>query len=170
MGFDSRFIQPGKLMIDVDHYEVHARNMFTMSKTNRTVANNHYVYYRIKPTTKECHLQINLAAEGKAYLRTYNTTTFPLVNVPVTPFNRFVGGVGPTTEIYTLETDVANLVGVLRGDDAFGAGGSSPQRVGGSTGSRLETIIPPGEELLIEVQNVRGSDAYIDMILNFYEQ
>lgn len=172
MSFDSRTVRPPTLSVGEEHYETHARNMFTVSKTNRVVPNSNYVYYRIKPVNKECHLQINWGTEGKGYLRTFSSnSTFPLVNTPVTPFNRVIGATQQAeTLIYTLQTATANLLGTQRGDDAIGSGGASPTQAGGQAGGRLETIIPPGYEMLIEIQNVRGSDAYVNVILNFYEQ
>jgi hypothetical protein len=172
MSFDSRLLRPAVLAIGEEHYETHARNLFTISKTNRTVPNNNYVYYRIKPVDKECHIQINWSSEGKGYLRTYSIdTAFPLVSTAITPFNRVIGSSRTATTLcYTLETATANVLGTLRGDDAIGASGAAPSQAGGASGGRLETVIPPGHEFLIEIQNVRGSAGYINVILNFYEQ
>ena len=64
-------------------------------------------------------------------------------------------------KMYTLQTATANLLGTMRGDDAVGASGNPNTQAGGGGNGRLETIIPQGKELLIEVQNVAGATKYI---------
>lgn len=171
MGFDSRTVRPPTLAIDLDHFEIHQGNLYTFSKTFRTVPNNDYIYIRISPQSKQCHAQINFSAEGKAYLRTYQHTSFPLVNEEYIPWSRNLAlSTTPTVKMYTLQTATVNLLGTLRGDDAVGASGNPNTQAGGSGQGRLETIIPQGKELLIEIQNVAGSAKYINVIINFYEQ
>jgi len=170
MSFHSNTVRPPVMNVDVEYYEVHAENLFTVSKTFRVVPDNNYAYIRIKPTTKSCHVQINWATEGKAYLRTFEGASFPLVNSAYIPWNRVIGSIKTaTTEVYTLQTATANLIGSMRGDDAAGASGNPNTQAGGAGSGRLETVILPGYELLIEVQNVAGANKYIDLILNFYE-
>jgi hypothetical protein len=135
------------------------------------VPDNNYIYIRISPQSKQCHAQINWGAEGKAYLRTYQHTSFPLVTTEYTPWSRNLSlNTTSTVKMYTLETATANLLGTLRGDDAIGASGNPNTQAGGSGNGRLETIIPQGKELLIEIQNVAGSSKYINVVINFYEQ
>jgi hypothetical protein len=169
MGFDSKTVMPPRLMVDVEHFNIHASNLFTVSKTNRVVPTNNYVYHRIKPTTKSCHVKINWGTEFKSYFRTYEGAVFSTVTDPYIPFNRVIGSsVACKTEWYTLQTDTAIALGTLRGDDAVGANGNPQQRAGGSGGGSLESVILPGQEMLIEVQNV-GVEGYIDITCNFYE-
>jgi hypothetical protein len=169
MSFDYKTVRPPILSIDNEHWEIHGGNFYTVSKTNRVVPTNHYVYHRIKATDLSCHVKISWGTEFKCYLRTYEGSVFSVVNVPYLPFNRIIGLDKPClTEWYTLQTATPVNLGVLRGDDAVGASGNPQQRAGGSGSGSLETIIPPNQEMLIEVQNV-GVEGYIDITCNFYE-
>ena len=170
MSFNSSTVRPPVMLVDVDHYEVHAGNLYTYSITERAVPENNYLQLRIKPTTKSCHVTISIGCEGKSYIKTFKNTAFPLVNAKKTPFNRHMAfGNNSVTEVYTLVTTTGNLLGSLRGDDAVGVGGSAPAQAGGSSSGRLETIVTPSNELLIEVQNVANGSKYINIVINFYE-
>ena len=171
LGFDSRTVRPPTLAIDLEHFEIHLGNLYTFSQTFRTVADNNYIYIRISPQSNQCHAQINWGAEGKAYLRTFVHTSFPLVTTEYVPWSRNIAlTTVPTVKMYTLQTATANLLGTMRGDDAVGASENPNNQAGGSGNGRLETVIPQGKELLIEVQNVAGASKYINVVINFYEQ
>ena len=68
------------------------------------------------------------------------------------------------------ENPVINVLGTLRGNDFVGSSGATPTRIGGSGLGDTETIINAVTELLIEVQNVRGSASDINFIFNLYER
>ena len=138
-------------VIDVLHEAVHEKKMHTISLTTLSVA------------------RLAWGSEGKSRLKTYIGTTYSANGTVYTPFNR------QTKEANNLECVVyvnptINVLGTARGNDFVGSGGATAQRIGGTGSSDIETIVNAGTELLIEVQNVRGSASDLNLICNIYER
>lgn len=155
--------------IDVLHQAVHMKKMHTLSYTKLNVADNGTLKVTITASaTKDIHIRLAWASEGKSRLKTYSGSTFN-GGTPKVPFNRIVGE--PSNLECTILIDPTVTVnGTQRGDDFVGGGGATAQRFGGTGSSDIETIIKAGQTMLIEIINVRGSASDLNIIANLYER
>jgi hypothetical protein len=108
-------------------------------------------------------------SEGKSRLKTYINTTYSAAGTAYTPFNRKTGTVSNFGGTIAIDPTI-NVIGTMRGNDFLGTGGAASSRIGGTGASDIETIVSAGTELLIEIQNVRGSASDLDFIANLYER
>lgn len=156
--------------IDIIHQTVHQGYMHTLSHTKLNVADNGFLRVRfVAPADKDIHIRISWASEGKSRLKTYIGTTYTANGTPIVPFNRKTGLASNLQGTYFIDPTI-NVLGTLRGNDFLGAGGGVSARVGGTGSSDIETIISAGTELLVEIQNVRGSASDLNLIANLYER
>lgn len=158
------------VIIDVLHQLVHKSYMHTLSYTKLAVADNGYLRVRfVAPADKDIHLRLAWASEGKSRLKSYVGTTYTANGTAITPFNRKTSKPNLLTGSFYIDPTI-NVLGTLRGNDFLGAGGGAASRVGGTGSSDIETIVSAGTELLIEIQNVRGSASDLNFIANLYER
>ncbi len=152
---------------DLTHEKVHEGISFVSNTLFTSVADSDSVYVRFKATTKAMHIIFKVEVEGKSFLKTYEGTTYTDDGTAVNVFNRVVGGgVTETGEVY--KTPTIDVLGAQRGNRLIPAGRGGTA-TGGSGGNRVESIILPGNELLIEVENASGQSRDIDIVADWYE-
>lgn len=156
--------------IDIIHQTVHQGYMHTLSHTKLNVADNGFLRVRfVAPVDKDIHIRIAWTSEGKSRIKSYVGTTYIAPGTPKVPFNRKTALSSNLGGTYFIDPTI-NVLGTLRGDDFLGTGGSAAARLGGTGASDIESIISAGTELLIEIQNVRGSASDLNIIANLYER
>ncbi len=156
-----------EITIDLGHQKIHEGNSFVVNELFNSVSNGDSVYVRFKAISQSMHIIFRVEVEGKAFLKTYEGTTYTNDGTVVTPFNRIVGdGKSVDAEIY--HTPTINTLGTQRGNRLIPAG-TGGTATGGSGGSRAESIILPGNELLVEVENASGQARDIDIIADWYQ-
>jgi hypothetical protein len=143
-----------QISIDYEHQKVHEGRHYTANYLEKAVANNGFIRLRFTTGARAVHIIFEIDAEGKAYWQTYNGTTYTIDGtlpdgVKLTFFNRFIENDGTTTIVRYNPT--VNVIGTLRGNRVLW-GGLGPQSTGGSSQSRIESIIPP-----MVMQNVSGN-------------
>ena len=159
--------KPTSISIDVGHQKIHEGNSFVINKLFSGVVDDDSVYVRFKAISQSMHIVFKVEVEGKAFLRTYEGTTYTDDGTVVTPFNRIVSdGKSVDAEIY--HTPTINTLGTQRGDRLIPAG-TGGAATGGSGGSRVESVMLPGNELLVEVQNVSTKTRDIDIVADWYQ-
>lgn len=162
------------LSIDVTHQKVHEGVSYTANYLKKAVANNGFLRLHFKTGIASAHLVIELECEGKVYFRTYSGVTFTdegnppseLLTSELTLFNRLVCATnGNKTNVFS---DPVFTGGLLRGNRMlpFGTGGTAS---GGSSSSRIESIICPNSSFVIELQNVSGQARDLGIVLDWYE-
>ena len=159
--------KPTAIMIDLEHQKIHEGNSFVINKLFSGVADGDSVYVRFKAISQSMHIIFKAEVEGKAFLKTYEGTTYTDDGTIVTPFNRIVGD-GNVVDAEIYHTPTINTLGTQRGDRLIPAG-TGGTATGGSGGSRIESVILPGNELLLEVQNVSTKTRDIDIIADWYQ-
>ena len=156
--------------IGVLHQTVHKGYMHTLSYTSLAVVNDGYLRVRfVAPADKDIHLRLAWTSEGKSRLNSYVGTTYTGDGTPIIPFNRQTGKVSNLEGTYFINPTI-NVLGTRRGNDFIGASGAAASRVGGTGASDIETIVSAGTELLVEIQNVRGSASDLNLVANLYER
>jgi len=155
--------------IDVYHNKVHGGQIFTISKTFKSIAENEYARLHITSGSKEVHFTFSFTTEGKSYLNTYAGTTYTNVGTSQPIFNRKpASGSTPISQAWI--TPTVNVLGTLRGDDFVGAGGNVQTQAGGTGAEGLESIIPPNTDFMFQFQNVGSGAKDVGIIVNFYEE
>ena len=154
--------------IEVVHQAVHERKMHTVSYADELVVNGGSLFVVIKATTKDIHARLAYNGEGKTRLRTYVGFTYT-GGTPYIPFNRQTGAVGNIVGEILINPTITDF-GTMRGNDFLGTGGARAQRVGGTGSSDIESIVNAGDELLVEILNLRGSASDLGFIGNMYER
>lgn len=163
--------------LDTVHSKIHTGETYTSNWLAVGVANDGFARLRFKATTKQCHLVINYNSDGKAYFRTYYGTTYTAngtapeggATANLSSFQRnSIPNIAPTATVF--HTPTVNVLGSRRGNQLIN-GGTGNNTTGGGGGTRLESIINPNEDLLIEIQNKSGAAGTKDIgfILDWYE-
>ena len=153
------------------HQLVHEGRMYTANHLSKVVANDGFIRLYVKSgATSETHIEFTVSTEGKAYLKTISAPTIVTPgtlpdNINLTLFNRKGGTNGPNAEVRYGTTYTG---GTLRGNKVV-LGGTGGQSVGSSTGTRIESVILPGEDIIIEMQNVSGQAKDMEIDIDFYE-
>lgn len=158
------------VQIDYIHNKIHQGAMFDADKVFLSVANNTSSYMCIKSTTREVHLTIAISTEGTCYVNSYIDTTYTDCGTQITAFNRKIDDgseASPTAEVY--HTPTIEDLGTQRYEQLL-PGGSRNFAQGGSGSSRIETILYPGKELLVEITNVSGSTIDQGVVFEWYEE
>lgn len=155
-------------IIEWEHHMVHKGQAYTASIYSSQVANNGYLDVRITGVKKDCHVKVSYTSEGKAFFKTYSGTTYSNDGTTVTPFNRCLCSTNVAKTLIR-KAPTVNVLGTLRLEEFVGSGGAAVARAGGTGGGQLETIINPGYDLLLRLQNVSGNASDLQITLNFYE-
>jgi len=155
------------ISIDYEHHMVHREKTFSVSYTSTSVASNGYLDIRVTGVTNDAHLKINYTTEGKARLKTYVGTTYTVDGTSYTPFNRCICSTNVATTLIRINPTI-NVLGTIRADEFVGSAAAS-NRAGGVGGGSIESIVNPGYDLLIRLQNVAATAADLCLVLNFYE-
>lgn len=154
--------------IEVLHALVHAKKMYTISSRHDTPQNGKHSIL-ITAGAKDIHLRIGYSSEDFAFFNTYSNVV-PTGGSAYPAFNRFVGSAA-NTPLYTVLKNITSFTGgQVRGQDFVGKAGVASQRAGGTGASDIETIIPAGSNLLIELQRVDSGNAFTGIICNLYER
>jgi len=152
--------------IDPVHQAIHERGMYVISKTFLAVANSGYARIHIVPPAGyEAHVRLSVNTEGKCYLKTYTGTTYTNAGTAMTPFNRATSGGASTLLAY--HTPTINVLGTPRGDDMVG-GGFGGNSFGANANQEFESVIAPGTDFMLELQNEAGSAKDINLVFNYY--
>lgn len=155
------------IAIDLTHQKVHEGASFVINGTFANIANGESAYARFKAVEQTMHIVFQIEVEGKAFFRTYSGTTYTDDGTAVAPFNRIVGSdIEVDAEVY--HTPVVDVLGTRRGNRLIPAG-TGGTATGGAIGSVRESIILPGEELLVEVKNASGQIRDISIVADWYQ-
>ncbi len=157
--------------IDIAHHKIHEGVTFTADYLKEAVANDGFERVHIKAVDKHIHLVIKSDVGGKFTFKTYSDTTYTALGtlsngVNLTKYNRKIGGDNSNALVYFAPT--VNALGTLRVNTLL-PGGTGPQTTGASDGSRVETIIPAGHDLLLVYQNKSGQAKDMSVTLEWYE-
>lgn len=144
-------------------------NLFTISKKILGIANDGYARLRLHNISdKRIVPSINVGADAKSYLNTYVNTTYSNDGTEVIPFNRKTSQ-GKLSQTKAYINPAITQLGSKRGDDII-LGSTGPQKIGGSAGGDSVTVLMPGDDLLIEVQNKSGAQTIdVNFIVNYVE-
>ena len=155
--------------IDVEHHAIHEGIEFEYDRLFTAVAQDGYVRIHIfNDDGKELHVQFFTDTEAKAYVKSYIDSTYTNAGTLVTQWNRKTGATTVSVaKVY--HTPTVNVLGSLRVTAMTGASGNQSNQAGGSTGSRVESIITTGHDILIEVQNKGSSAKDIAISARWYE-
>ena len=164
------------ITIDFVHQKVHEGVSYTVNYLEKALANNGYARLHVKTGARSAHIIIDVEAEGKAYFRSISDpvvtvdgtapTTSTDIGTKLTLFNRCGHcSNGNTSQVFFGPTFTG---GSLRGNRMFpfGVGGTA---VGGSSQSRVESILAPNKSYIFEVQNVSGQARDVGIVLDWYE-
>lgn len=154
--------------IDFEHHMVHKGDTYTVSYLSKGVANNGYLDIHVTGVTNDAHIKISYSSEGKSYFNSYAGTTYSNQGTSITPFNRCICQTNTATTLVR-HTPVINVLGTLRTSEFIGSSGAAVVRAGGTGGGNIESIVNPGYDLLVRLQNVSGSASDLQITLNFYE-
>lgn len=160
--------KPTSITIGLEHQKVHEGVSFTWTYLWQGVVNNGFVRVQIKAISKSLHIILGIEASGKSYWSSYGGTTYVDDGILESGFNRIVGGgLTQTAEVY--RDPVVDVLGASRGVRLIPAG-TGGNATGGATGARIESIVPAGNNLLFEVQNVSGQARDIGIFFDWYEE
>ena len=159
------------MTIDLVHQRIHEGVSYVANYYQSAIPNNEFRRIRIKATQKHIHLLIEFTTTAKFTFKTYSGTTYTEDGTTpdgttLTRFNRVVGLDECTALVYHNPT--VNVLGTLRGSQVI-AGGTGGNANGTSGATRLESVIPVGQELLIVFQNVSGQANDLTVVLDWYE-
>jgi len=154
--------------LDWEHSMVHSEKTYTISYRAPAVAINGYLDIHLTGVTNDAHLKVNYSSEGKAIFNSYVGTTYTNEGTTLTPWNRCICATNVATTLVRLNPTI-NVLGSKRTDEFVGSAGAAVTRAGGVGGSNIETIINPGCDILLRLQNISGSTSDLQMTLNFYE-
>ena len=157
------------IVIDVVHENIHDKNFWDSQYIFDDVANDGVAYISIRATQcKEMHFTVAVDAEGKCLFKSYVNTTWADDGIEGDIFNRYINGAPDATGlIYYAGTP--DVLGTQRFQKLI-LGGLGPQSTGSSAqGSRVESVLDPGNEITIEITNVSGNVKDFGVIIEWYE-
>lgn len=160
-----------QITIDIANQKVLEDAACTFNYLETNVANNGFVRLRcIAPANRRAHIVFQLGSEGKAYFKTYLGTTYTADGtltdgIKLTHFSRCGALIDGLTLRYNPTIDV---LGSKRGNQII-FGGSGPISTGISRGTGIESIIQPGCEILVELQNVSGNVKDMEILGDYYK-
>jgi hypothetical protein len=149
------------------HEHIHRGECFDVQKVYAGVANAGKVRFNTIAGAKAMQVTVTVDAEGKARFRSYAGTTFSAPGTSLATFNRDLGEAQPATGSVR-ENPTVGVLGAQRFDKLI-LGGLGPQSTGLSSGQRVETIIPAGLSLYVEIENVSGQAKDIGITVEWYE-
>lgn len=156
--------------IDYILTKVNEGEVYSVAYVFEDVVNEGNVMIRLKASsTHSCHFTFAIGSDGKILFKTYLNSTYTDDGLEYIPFNRKTSvTTPPNTSVYI--EPVVDTLGDLRGDDLAGSGTNVPSRAGATgAGDKVETILMPGDDMLIEVEDVSGANVDISFNINFYE-
>jgi len=155
-------------VIEKEHEETHEGNLFTASHVFRNVTNGSTIYFRIaNGATKYAHATYFVTCGGESILNSYSGTTYTNTGTLSPGTNRnSVSTNTPTLNCYYSPT--VNTLGTLRADELIN-GGSGPQSVGATGGSRSETILNFNSDILLAITNISGNTKNFGVVVSWYE-
>lgn len=151
-----------------EHHMVHTGDTYTVSYRSPAVINNGFLDIRVTGVKKDAHVKITYSCEGKGLFTSYSGTTYTVAGTGITPFNRNLCSTKTATTLIR-HTPTIDVLGTKRVDEFVGSAGAAVTRAGGVGGSNIETIVNPGYDLLLRLQNISGSASDLSMTISFYE-
>jgi hypothetical protein len=143
---------------------------FFISHVFLAVPNAGKVYLRHKSgSTKYLHSILDIETVGQWRLKTYSGTTFTADGTALEAINRRSDS---TTVLDSLfwHTPTINVLGTLRLDSMFGSGTNPAKTTTGEFGETIESIFAPDADVLIELENLSGSEQYLSAVFNVHEE
>lgn len=155
-------------VIDAEHHHIHDGVEWQYDHLFAAVADDGYARMRIYNNDgKAFHLQFFVSTEAKAYIKSYMNTTYSNDGTQRTAWNRST--CSTSTSVALVYTDpTINAIGSLRVNDMTGSGIGAGQ-VGGSSGSRVESILCTGTDFLVEIHNKATTAKDIVISARWYE-
>ena len=155
--------------IDHPHREIHEGNHYTVSKIFIEVADDGTALIRITTgANKKIHTVYRVVAEGKAYVRFYEDTTYTEDGSAMVEFNN-ERSQADSTETIARFTPTIDSLGTLLLEDIL-EGGTGPLSVGATNGTRTEWVGNVSSDYLIHVTNVSGQAKDISILVQWYEE
>lgn len=154
-------------IVDIQHRLTHEGKVFYTSKIFPDIANNGFVYARLKTNSKYAHVAIRVIVEGKAYVKTYAGATYMNQGTETIPLNRRVNSSNVADTDLFINPTVSDF-GIQRYEEMIGSGTNKSNQIAGKSDSD-ETIFPPNIDILISVQNVAGNTNDICIVIDFHE-
>lgn len=151
------------------HAEVHEGNLFTVTLSKESIANNGTLLVRCKAGSKYLHFISSVETVGEWFFESFVGTTYTDEGTEVTIFPRKSDSeVIFNTDVY--EAPTIDVLGGQRFTYYFGSG-SNPSRVSSASNSDdIESVFAPEEDLLIRLTNLSGSAQYVTLLFNMYEE
>jgi len=164
-----------KVFIDLVHQKIHEGNAWTANLLKKAILDDGTMFLRVKTDARTTmHLVLQAEAEGKFYFTTYSDTTYTTPGtgpdgVILTKFNRRTI-LGKTSGVSLEYEPTIDVIGSLRGNRVI-LGGTGKKAVGTSGASQaFFTVVGPGEEFLVKLENVSGSTQDCGLVLDWYEE
>jgi hypothetical protein len=156
-------------VIDVEHHAIHEGIEWQYDHLFTAVAQDGYARLHIYNNDgKQFHVQFFSDTESKAYVKSYIDTTYTNNGTLVTQWNRSTCPVEASVAMVYVSPTI-NVLGALRINSFTGSAGNPSSQAGGTSSSRVESIICTGHDILIEVQNKGSSAKDIAISARWYE-
>lgn len=156
--------------ITYPHHEIHEGTMFHVSYIDTTLANSGTIEFVLTiGTPKEAHLTFGGSCGGNATIFLYENPTgvATATSMDVRNMNRIVGDSGNQV---TVDRDPASIGGDgTEIDSVLIPGGTGGNATGGTSASREEWPLKPGNTYLVRLTNIAGSAKAAELAVTFYE-
>lgn len=155
----------------INEYYIEQGLFFSAEYLFAAVANDGYAYLRVTnpSSNKKLHVQFNVNNEKKMYVASFANTTYSGNGTAVTKFNRNTGS-SNVAEAVIYHTPTINVLGSQRGNSMIAVNANQYVQIGGAPSAYIDSIVAPGKEILIRLQNKGGSAQDIAITVNWYEE
>lgn len=151
------------------HEMIHSQKAYTSSVVDETLGNNDHLVALLRNPAgsgKAAHFVFAVAMGGNALLQFITGVTVTAQGTALTRSNRSMGSaraaVCRTFHTPTVADGVVRLADLLPG----GTGGIA---AGGAADQRFEWNIPPGTDVVVDLQNISGQARVASIRLEWYE-
>ena len=160
------------IVMDTIHHEVHEGEMFHVSHTNGSVANNASVdVLLVTGADVESHTSWEVFAGGQVTVYLYEGATTSAAGTALTAYNMRRNSLNAPDATVTHTPTVTATGSVALVNGRILPGGTSPTtRVGGGIRSGAEWILLPGTKYLMRITNKSGGTIAINVALEWYEE
>ena len=157
------------VVIDYEHFRVHEGHRIIYHFLNLAVSDDAYADILIEVAADIAHFSGEVTAEGLAYVSFYEGPTLSAAGTEITGVNRARASYARAPLMTVSHTPTVSVVGTTLVAGRILPGGTNPaQAVGGRIGSE-EWVLNANTDYLLRVQNKSGSAAYIEILLDMYE-
>lgn len=154
--------------MDVVHRHIHKKEYFEYQERFIDVADDGTIHIRFVADAKELHAVLSIDAGGDAWFDSYVDSTYTDPGTEKTPFNRYID-TAPASDGKVYLTPTVDVLGTKRFERLI-IGGSGQKTSGGSTASRVESILAPGHTLDLIITNKAGATKDIGVAIGWYEE